>query len=43
MLYLAQIWRPNLRSKTKPLPLVFPVVFYHGDESWKWEQCSRTR
>ncbi|MGH9834126.1 MAG: Rpn family recombination-promoting nuclease/putative transposase [Blastocatellia bacterium] len=25
------------------MPLVFPVVFYHGDESWKWEQCSRTR
>ncbi|MGH9843318.1 MAG: Rpn family recombination-promoting nuclease/putative transposase, partial [Blastocatellia bacterium] len=32
--YLAQIWRPNLRGKTKPLPLVFPVVFYHGEENW---------
>lgn len=33
-LYLARIWQPNLRGKTKPLPLVFPVVFYHGEEEW---------
>jgi predicted transposase/invertase (TIGR01784 family) len=34
LVYLAQIWRPNLRTRTKPLPLVFPVVFYHGDKEW---------
>ncbi|MEP7336131.1 MAG: Rpn family recombination-promoting nuclease/putative transposase [Acidobacteriota bacterium] len=33
-LYLARIWQPNLRSRTKPLPVVFPVVFYHGEEEW---------
>jgi len=32
--YLVQIWRPNLSTRTKPLPLVFPVVFYHGDGEW---------
>jgi hypothetical protein len=32
--YLAQIWRPFLRKRTKPLPLVFPVVFYHGSQRW---------
>ena len=32
--YLARIWQPNLRNKTKPLLLVFPVVFYHGEEGW---------
>ena len=35
LLYLAQIWRPFLRKRSKPLPLVFPVVFYHGATSWK--------
>jgi len=35
LVYLAQIWRPNLRGKIKPLPLIFPVVFYHGEENWK--------
>ena len=34
LVYLARIWHPNLRDKTKPLPLVFPVVFYHGEEKW---------
>ncbi len=34
LIYLARIWQPNLRGKTKPLPLIFPVVFYHGEESW---------
>lgn len=34
LIYLARIWQPNLRDKTKPLPLIFPVVFYHGEESW---------
>jgi predicted transposase/invertase (TIGR01784 family) len=38
LIYLAQIWRPNLRIKTKPLPLVFPVVFYHGEEDWDVSQ-----
>lgn len=33
-LYLARIWQPNLRGKTKPLPLIFPVVFYHGEAEW---------
>ncbi len=35
LLYLAQIWRPFLRKRSKPLPLVFPIVFYHGAASWK--------
>ncbi|NOT61340.1 MAG: Rpn family recombination-promoting nuclease/putative transposase [Acidobacteria bacterium] len=35
LVYLAQIWRPFLGKRTKPLPLVFPIVFYHGTASWK--------
>lgn len=34
LLYLARIWQPNLRERAKPLPLVFPVVFYHGEAEW---------
>jgi predicted transposase/invertase (TIGR01784 family) len=34
LMYLTQIWRPYLRRRSKPLPLVFPVVFYHGVQSW---------
>lgn len=33
LLYLARLWQPSLRNRSKPLPLVFPVVFYHGSES----------
>ncbi len=37
-LYLARIWQPNFQDKQKPLPLVFPVVFYHGTEKWSVSQ-----
>ena len=33
-LYLARIWQPYFQDKQRPLPLVFPVVFYHGTEKW---------
>lgn len=35
LVYLAQIWLPFLRKRSKPLPLVFPVVFYHGAQPWR--------
>ena len=34
LIYLARIWQPTLRDRIKPLPMVFPVVFDHGEESW---------
>lgn len=37
-LYLARIWQPHFRNKTRPLPLVFPVVFYHGEQEWNVSQ-----
>ena len=37
-LYLARIWQPNFQDKQKPLPLIFPVVFYHGSEKWNVSQ-----
>ena len=37
-LYLARIWQPHFLDKQKPLPLVFPVVFYHGKEKWNVSQ-----
>ncbi len=33
-LYLARIWYPHFQNKQKPLPLVIPVVFYHGSQKW---------
>jgi predicted transposase/invertase (TIGR01784 family) len=33
--YLVRIWEPQLRGGAKRLPLVFPVVFYHGAEAWQ--------
>jgi predicted transposase/invertase (TIGR01784 family) len=42
LIYLARIWQPNLRDRTKPLPLIFPVVFYHGEESWNVSRSFNT-
>jgi predicted transposase/invertase (TIGR01784 family) len=33
--YLVKLWEPQLRSGARPLPLVIPVVFYHGRERWQ--------
>lgn len=33
--YLVRIWEKSLRENKKKLPIVFPVVFYHGKAKWK--------
>lgn len=36
--YLARIWEKAQREGRKKLPLVFPVVFYHGKAKWRVSQ-----
>jgi len=33
--YLVRIWEKAQREGKRKLPLVFPVVFYHGKTEWK--------
>ena len=33
--YMTRIWEKSLAEKEKSLPLVLPIVFYHGKRKWK--------
>ena len=33
--YLLKIWEDAKRKKTKKLPFVIPIVFYHGKSNWR--------
>jgi len=37
--YEVKIWETERRKGTESLPLIFPLVFYHGQE--RWESASR--
>ncbi|MBI3653724.1 MAG: Rpn family recombination-promoting nuclease/putative transposase [Acidobacteria bacterium] len=33
--YAVRIWEMLLEQKVKPLPVIFPLVLYHGRKAWK--------
>lgn len=33
--YMTRIWEKALREKSKKLPPILPIVFYHGKKKWK--------
>jgi predicted transposase/invertase (TIGR01784 family) len=34
--YLLKFWERCKKQKTKKLPLVFPILFYHGQDKWEY-------